>query len=55
MFRVGDVIYGGHRGEYNENHYTWDFEQVIELSSEIQFIKNLPKDHCVSYNRTYIT
>lgn len=53
LFRAGDVIYGGHKGDYEKDHFVWDFEPALEWVSEICEIKEYPKDSFVSYNKSY--
>ena len=55
MYRFGDVIYGGRRGDYDKEHWHWDFKPILEIKSVITQIKTYPKGVYIGYGKSFIT
>lgn len=55
LYRVGDVLYGGKRGEYDDVNWYWNHQPALEWSTAITSIKEFPVNSSIGYCRAYIT
>lgn len=55
MYRAGDVLYGGKRGEYDGKNWFWDHRPALEFSSAITQIKEFGPGASIGYCRTFKT